>query len=467
MDDDSSASDFLRAMEVDVATPRTNNEENENMGQEGSKMEDRSSTAPESTEQKLEDEIRLRKYTEDVLDGRQMELERQEVENQRLRSEIEELRKQLSDTQSHLSEARSQIVSKDRQLSDTKDQIFRLQPTRGTITEAEATEAYRGLCGNVQRWVENRLRPILDDLDNGRLVGRPPPSEASRFVSLMREAAKRGLNTDQSDIYHVIAIIMNYLCIVFFSRSFYSPLDDYEGDATSVFIDELETAMSRLPRGKTVQRQVNTLRQVDSDCPVEPAQCREWRSETLAALTSQQSFKTRRAKYINLVASDLCSLMAAVVPKASTSDLQGSLRRTIVEPAADLAHQLHLSPSVFSLKWPARGAWSRLEVYECLDLANGGHVIDLTGTRPGSPTRRNVTYLFDVAPGLFVERVEGGKKSPLRAIRRPSVLIFAGEIEVPESSTVLKWLWDNSSSPSGQARPPPSRAATPSRSKSF
>lgn len=158
--------------------------------------------------------------------------------------------------------------------------------------------------------------------------------------------------------------------------------------------------------------------------------------------------------------------MTSVVPKTSSSDLQVSLRRTIVEPAADLAHRLHLSPSVFSLKWPARGAWSRLEVYECLDLSNGGHTIDLSGTKPSSPTRRNVLYLFDVAPGLFVERVEGGKKSPLRAIRRPSVLIFAGEGEVPESPTVLKWLWDSSSPPPGQARPAPSRIVTPNRSKS-
>lgn len=243
MDDDVSPSDCSFIMEVDAATPQRDGDEGQNMGQEGSKMEEEPLQTSNDMEQKLADEVRLRKYTEDVLDGRQMELERQEAENQRLRSQIEELRKELSDAQ-------GEISSKDRQLLDTKDQVFRLQPTRNSITEAEATEAYRTLCGNVQRWAENRLRVVLDELDSGRLVSRPPPSEAGRFVSLMREAAKRGLNTHQSDIYHTIAVIMNYLCIVFFSRSFYSPLDDYEGDATSVFIDELETSMSRLPRGK-------------------------------------------------------------------------------------------------------------------------------------------------------------------------------------------------------------------------
>jgi hypothetical protein len=185
----------------------------------------------------------------------------------------------------------------------------------------------------------------------------------------------------------------------------------------------------------------------------------------LTALTSQQSFKTRQIKYINLVSGDLADLLSVVVPRASTSELQSSLRRAIVEPAAELAHQLHLAPSVYSLKWTARGAWSRLEVYECLDLANGGQVMDLSGTRSTSPSRRNVSYLFDVAPGLFVERVEGRKKSPVRAICRPTVLTFSGEEEVAEKPTVVKWLWDSADPPPGQGRLAPSRAATPSRRK--
>ena len=225
-------------------------EDIQDMGQEESKIEDQPQQEGLSLEQRLADETRLRKFTEDVLDSRQMELERQESQNQQLLSQLEELRKELSDVQCQLSDARSEVVSKDKQISEAKDQIFRLQPTRKDITESEAVEAYRALCGNVQRWVDNRLKPILDDLDNGRLRTRPPAIQAGRFVSLMREAAKRGLSHDQSDIYHIIAIIMSYLCIVFFSKSFYSPLDDYEGDATSVFIDELETSMGGLPRGK-------------------------------------------------------------------------------------------------------------------------------------------------------------------------------------------------------------------------
>ena len=151
---------------------------------------------------------------------------------------------------------------------------------------------------------------------------------------------------------------------------------------------------------------------------------------------------------------DLASLLCVIAPKASPSDLQKSLRRTIVGPAADLAHRLHLAASIYSLKWPARGASSRLEVYECLNIVTGGQVLDLTGTTPNSATRRKVSYLFDVAPGLFVERVEGEKKMNLKAICRPTVLVYGGDGEVSRTSTVIKWLWDGAAaSPTGRQSP--------------
>lgn len=200
-------------------------------------------------EERLADEVRLRMFTEQVLDSRQKELESQESEKRALENEVEELRKELSHTQGLLAEARSQARSKDKKLLDARDQIFRLQPTREDITEADAIDAYRGLCSSVRRWVENRMKPILDDLDSGKLRSRPPPLQATRFASFVRDAASRSVNVDQSDVYHVISIIMYYLCLVFFSKSFYCPMDDYEGDSTLEFINNVESALARLPRG--------------------------------------------------------------------------------------------------------------------------------------------------------------------------------------------------------------------------
>ncbi|KAM0439557.1 hypothetical protein ACHAPT_000648 [Fusarium lateritium] len=390
---------------------------------------------------KLADETHLRRFTENVLDSRQQEIENRETEKSKLSAKMEALEKKLANTQKQLSESRKDTKSKTKQLQDAQEQIFRLQPNRKDITDTEAREAYKNLVGNVQRWVENRVKDILEDLEYGRLKSRAVPPEASRFVALLREQSRRCLNADQSDEYHIMGAIMNYLYLALFSKSFYCPLDDTPEDGTLMWIDELQSTMSRLPRDE--------------------AQCREWRSETLTALTHQPIFKTRRSRYLNTVTDDLTALLSVIAPRTSPAELHSSIRRSIVEPAVDLVHQLHLASNAFSLKWPARTL--RLEVYQCLNLASNGMILDLSGTKENSPSRRNVSYLFDVAPGLFVARFEDGKKLGVKAIVKPTVLVDNTEGEVSQTPTVVRWLWDNAPTAQGPgrgvSRGPPRRAA--------
>jgi hypothetical protein len=174
------------------------------------------------------------------------------------------------------------------------------------------------------------------------------------------------------------------------------------------------------------------------------ADCRHWRSETLTALTSQQAFKARRNRYMTMLTEDLAAILSVVVPKVALAELQASLRRSILEPAAGLAHRLHLATNVYTIRWPARSPWSRLEVYDCFNLANGGTVLDLSGTTSTSPSRRNVSYMFDIAPGLFVERVEGNKRLAMKAVHKPSVLVHGGQGDVVQRSTLMRWVWDSS-----------------------
>ncbi|KAI7762364.1 hypothetical protein ACKAV7_009299 [Fusarium commune] len=184
---------------------------------------------------KLASETHLRRFTENVLDSRQQEIENRESEKGQLAVEAETLRRQLAVTQ--------------RQLAEAQDQIFRLQPRRRDITETEAREAYKILVGNVQRWVENRAAYAIEDLEIGRLAARASSPEGLRLVSLLREQSRRCLNVTQSDEFHITGVIMNYLHVTLFSKSFYCPLDDTEGDGTSRWVDDLENTMSRLPRG--------------------------------------------------------------------------------------------------------------------------------------------------------------------------------------------------------------------------
>lgn len=194
---------------------------------------------------KLEDEVRLRQFTEEVLDSRQEELGIQEKENSKLSKKLELLQQELKEAQSQLAQARTHP----NKAEESKNQGIRSSPRRRDITELEAQEAYQSLCENVRRWVEYRIRPVLDDLARGHFRCQPTPAQSTRFVSLLREPETSCLNVWHSDEYHFTAIIMQYLWLVFFAKSFYCPLDDGDGETTAAWIDELESAISKLPRG--------------------------------------------------------------------------------------------------------------------------------------------------------------------------------------------------------------------------
>jgi hypothetical protein len=185
--------------------------------------------------------------------------------------------------------------------------------------------------------------------------------------------------------------------------------------------------------------------------------CREWRSETLTALTSQKSFKSRRAAYLNLITEDLASLLTVVLPYLTAAELQNSLRTSIIDPAVDLAHRLQLSPNIFSLKWPARTARSKLDTYECINLANSGAIMNSDEAGKSSEAFKNASYLFDVVPGLFVETVAGAKKSVVKTVCRPMVLVYGGDKDgdIPQKTmTLTRLLWDFANGSKGRSHGP-------------
>jgi hypothetical protein len=129
-------------------------------------------------------------------------------------------------------------------LQEAGDQIFRLQPHREDITESDAREGYKTLCDKIQRWVENRLPATLEAVSSAS-IKKPLPTQASKFLSLLREPAKRCLSVHHGDEYHVVAAIVYYLWLAFFSKPFYCPLDDSAQNSTLLWILGTESAMAK------------------------------------------------------------------------------------------------------------------------------------------------------------------------------------------------------------------------------
>lgn len=198
----------------------------------------------DSLRQRLSEEVRLRRYTEEVLDKRQEELQLREANLLDLSHTLQRLKSELKSTQGQLDSAKVQIQSRSKQLNEVRDQVFRLQPTRSEITEAEAKSLYSSLCKGIQRWVENRMSSLDTAGGGARISTTAGALQAYRLVSLLRESARHCIDVDQSDEYHIFAVVMNYLWLALFSRPFYSPLDDSNDNSTQASIDKIEKAMS-------------------------------------------------------------------------------------------------------------------------------------------------------------------------------------------------------------------------------
>lgn len=194
-------------------------------------------------EARLSDELKLRRYTERVLDKRQEELELKEAKLLHLSQTVQRLKRELHDARNQLDSTKIQLQARSTQLNEVRDQVFRLQPARSEITESEAKSLYQNLCKSIQRWVESRMSS-LDSMGGARVGTMPGALQAYRLVALLRESARRCIDVDQSEEFHVFAIIMNYIALGLFSRSFYSPIDESNDNATQLWIDKIEEAMS-------------------------------------------------------------------------------------------------------------------------------------------------------------------------------------------------------------------------------
>ncbi len=176
-------------------------------------------------ERQLEEEEKRRRHADTCLDERTAELERLET---------------------------AAALAKT-QLAQAREHIFGLQSPRADITDTEAAEAFGALYAGIERWVQNRLDPVLGALFDGRLaeLRQPDAVAAGPLLALVREPARGWTKAAQSDEPHAMAAIWEFLRANIFARSFYCPLTDFPGvDMAVLFIDEIvENMAGNLHRG--------------------------------------------------------------------------------------------------------------------------------------------------------------------------------------------------------------------------
>ncbi len=126
------------------------------------------------------------------------------------------------------------------------ERSFRLQPVDSEISETEAAKGYDMLFTDVQRWVQQRMGPMLKLSSEDRLEPPPLSSRTAPLHALVRDPARKWTDAAGTNELHVIAIIMEYLRKKIFDRAFYCPLSDFPVDMAIVFIDEIVENMTKL-----------------------------------------------------------------------------------------------------------------------------------------------------------------------------------------------------------------------------
>lgn len=406
---------------------------------------------------------------EETLDYRQMELQRQESKTakaeqrfQVCKDDLEKQKEEITRLQQEmeirttrwkkkLGERQKGEQAALKQLGEARNHIFRLQPRRTDITETEAQELFGELFNGIQRWVGNRLEGILDTLEDGQLRTRTYPRDAARnIVQLTSKRAMQSIRCDQSDEHLVIAVIMRFLCRSFFYRTFYCPLtiEGEQIDAT-VTIDRIEQLMKTVPRGMVISPNNGQPLTV-----TDGSQCRDWRVEALLAFVQEPGFVERRARLERQKTIELYKLLAPLVPSADVQELTVSIGRSMITPAMSLAHRLQLAATLFTLRWTPfnddlrtghiASRTTDFSNFTSLNLTEGGKVVlPPNPADPGSLQTLRMTYLFDVAPGLYSQSPDAEGAAGVKTISKPRVLVhIADELHttVKEGPTLLGWI---------------------------
>lgn len=133
---------------------------------------------------------------------------------------------------------RQGLAEKESDLKDARDLIFRLQPSHQHITHSEAQKDYNALCEGVVSWVNYHLAATFDDDTVARKYFNIKYGEF--LYHQMTPSSKASRSISESDEWHIIGAIMNFLLREILCRDFYgvAPRGSIE------FLDSLVRSMN-------------------------------------------------------------------------------------------------------------------------------------------------------------------------------------------------------------------------------
>jgi hypothetical protein len=157
---------------------------------------------------------------------------------------------------------------------------------------------------------------------------------------------------------------------------------------------------------------------------------------------------------------ELTNVLGPLVLDAELEELRVSIGKNIIKPAMELAHRLQTAQTVFSVRWTVfnndtskehiSSVSTNFSKVTSLNLTLGGKIAAVplpTDKEASENPAMHVTYLLDVAPGLYSRSLDTETSASGKAICKPRVLVVVGDSKhgkPKQEPTLLRWIEDES-----------------------
>lgn len=136
---------------------------------------------------------------------------------------------------------RTRVLQLEKELKETQDFVFSMQPRADKLSEAEALGDYNSLWRSVEEWVSSKLGDTIEAMTAGKeRVPLGPPAKI--LLSIVPPPGREAFRYRDTDEYNVTAVIMHCLSNWILDRDFYCNIEKGGMD----FLNSIEKAMRNL-----------------------------------------------------------------------------------------------------------------------------------------------------------------------------------------------------------------------------
>lgn len=141
-------------------------------------------------------------------------------------SSLEATKSKFEESQAKCKNLQIQIEAIGKELKETREQVFRLQPHRENITQSEALREYIAICHSVKSWIGFHLDNALN---TGSInVAKINTVSARELIGLLTDSGLNGTLYPDTDEHNIIAVVMEFLRTEIFETELYGAVDDQD-----------------------------------------------------------------------------------------------------------------------------------------------------------------------------------------------------------------------------------------------